>query len=340
MPDPKQLALIVLLPAAIALVIGLVSWRIWRPGFERGYWGGPLAILIGFTMSFSRISGSKPWPIDETTTWLFYVAIVAGLIGLLDALVRLPVALRFVLSYAICFAMSATVLHFKVTNGTWSNGQFFATTSSLSIIGLMWWGAFERSGFRDRRINSPTSDRRSVVAPVLMWMVATAGALAMNDSATCSFCAANLAGISGALAVVSLLRPNVRWMRGTAFAFAPLMLSIVVTRHFLTPLSREQQVAISFPLMAVPVFILLGRLIAIPIPGHWVRVTVRLAVPAIPMVILMINGAIAIRHIEDDPYNESSFVWPSKTCVTTYSDGIEPAKRFKFGSTSVGAGTI
>src|SRR4051812_40975956 len=83
-----------LVPAAVSLVVMVPAWRPWkRTGAEtRGRWGAPVALAAGFAAAFKSINGALPqqFPPPDAKLWLFWIAIGAGVIGLIDALARPP----------------------------------------------------------------------------------------------------------------------------------------------------------------------------------------------------------------------------------------------------------
>src|SRR2546423_646414 len=85
----------VVLPGAIAVLVVALSWRAWdRGSAPRAHWAGPLALGLAFAIVLPALIGSK-WrlpglPPGESAGWLFYIAIVGALIGVIDALVSIP----------------------------------------------------------------------------------------------------------------------------------------------------------------------------------------------------------------------------------------------------------
>lgn len=75
-------------PAAITLLVLVVSWRPWRRGaVVRGNWGGALAAGASFMAAYALLDKRVPaWPPDQARHWIFYIAAGLTVLGLFDAL--------------------------------------------------------------------------------------------------------------------------------------------------------------------------------------------------------------------------------------------------------------
>lgn len=87
-----------LLPLVLALaVFALTRRRGADPKAPRGCWGGALAVGGGYLVGHTAVRGWPPWPPLERLDWLWYLTPAAVVLGLVETLAPLPVALRWVL---------------------------------------------------------------------------------------------------------------------------------------------------------------------------------------------------------------------------------------------------
>ena len=137
----------VALPFALALLILLVAWRPWkRAGGAPSHWGGPVAAGVTFATAFAALQGPahvlKP---SSAIMWLFYAGVGFTLVGLLDAICRLPQILRGILVFAAAGGAAVLLLRFNFTNQTWDMPHGVLWLSAIAAVSMLWWASFEQS---------------------------------------------------------------------------------------------------------------------------------------------------------------------------------------------------
>jgi hypothetical protein len=98
------------LPAAVTAGLLLVAWRAWhrqRSARESRSRGGPLAVGAGFGAGYLALFGWPGVPPGDIVDWLFFLAVPLAAVGLVDSLLRMPLAGRVVL---IALAVPAALL--------------------------------------------------------------------------------------------------------------------------------------------------------------------------------------------------------------------------------------
>src|SRR5687767_4334478 len=87
---PREILYTSAVPAAIALLFLVASWRPWKRrdvAVLHGHWGGPLAAGVAFLASYALLDGEVPrWPPAQARHCLFYLAIGLTIVGVIDAL--------------------------------------------------------------------------------------------------------------------------------------------------------------------------------------------------------------------------------------------------------------
>src|SRR4051812_13277218 len=240
---PREFLFVVMIPAALALVTMCLAWRPWRR-FPRpaGHWGGAAAIGVAVILAYYPITNAPPhFPPREATVWVFWIAFLATLVGLIDALIRPP---RWV-STILVFALSSFALAMMLKSqlfGEWSTAASLGALLLFGMIGVLWWVTFEAS-----------ADTGSLTHALLTWLTASGIAVALLLTGSLKFgqFAMALAGAAGAMVVLILWRRNVSLAHGAMHAFIVVILCLLIPSHYLSELPAVEGLA----LLAIPAFI-------------------------------------------------------------------------------------
>lgn len=272
---PREILFVIVLPAVAVLVMIAISWRAWRRSAQRGDWGGPIGIVIAFAIAHRFVAGSWPaLPPTESMGWLLVAAVGAAVIGIVDALIPLPTAVRAATSFLVAGGACAIVLQTVMRN--WPIGQHVVTLLILALAGLGWWCSIVA-----------TARDGGVLAPLVLWIVSStlAMALMLPPDASLRFgqLTLSLAAAAGAMFMLVLVRPNVSFTRGVPMVFATISVTLIAAAHYLF----DWRLIYAVPLLAAPGFVMLGRLIPAPQPTTATRKLARLLIRVAPLVVVM-----------------------------------------------------
>src|SRR3954470_21230997 len=124
MVTPSELLRVLLGPILVAGVIAAISrWRRWA-------WGMPVAAGAGFLAGYALIGVPKLPPRDGTD-WLFWLAIPATLLGVVDA----TVGRRWGWALGLAAGMVALVVVLPLPAETVPRGSLYAAAALLALAG-------------------------------------------------------------------------------------------------------------------------------------------------------------------------------------------------------------
>jgi len=136
----EQIILGGVLPGVASLVVLLVGWRGWsRKDRPRSPWAAPLAMSLGFVAGYIGIHPKHqipPFTPDVGEDWIFYIAILAGVIGIFSALLRLPNVVRAIFAAGVS-ALAAYLLISRLP-GVF-NGPEGTTLLIVSGVAMFLW---------------------------------------------------------------------------------------------------------------------------------------------------------------------------------------------------------
>jgi hypothetical protein len=305
---PRELLLIIVVPALAALAILFVGRRAWlRRTHELaqnvGAWAGPVAACVAFVIAFPTIAGTfKVFPPKESMSYLFIAAIVATIGGLIDSRARGgAIGLRIAGVFVLAVACTAGVLRFKFRSD-WAPQHASTMIVAIGGLCLIWWLAMD---FAER---DPAS---SSAMPWLCWIICStiSVVLMMNGSLKYGQLALSLAAAAGAGVLLTLVAKRRMFLRGAAVVFAIIPALIVISAHFLFDL-KPLYVGL---LLCTPITIAIGR----TIPTQHLRSSIRALLRVAPTALLMaIIVVIAVREFRksqaesdpNDPYGRLEVV--------------------------------
>jgi len=211
--------------AAVSAAALLVTWP-WR---DRG-WPMPVALGLGvLTCHVAAVGFPAPWPVARADR-LFHFALLGAALGAVEAAVRVPAVVRWVVRAAACAGCAWALL--LPADPLWK----FALVGAAAFVA---WSAFE---WRAARVEG-------YGGPLVLVVVAGAGgqALAFGNSAFVGQLAGALSAAAVPLVVYTLLRPRTTLARGgvTAFMLAALPLWICGWRLAKLPLESAALLAVA-----------------------------------------------------------------------------------------------
>jgi hypothetical protein len=264
MPQPLD----ILLPAAVSLAILLIAWRAWGAKNVVGRWGGPLAFAAGFLCMYKPIIGAWPTlPPNGATGWIFYIAIIAALFGLLDALTNTRfrwIGIVVVLGGCFCLFL----------RGQWS-------VTDTRNIAIVWIVAFTiiATAWSLTLEQIPTE---RIVSPLVMLMTALASAalLMMSHSVVYARLAAALAGAVVPTVALAIWRKRFD-VRGSTIVFSAVLGALLIGGNFFADLILWSVALIS----VAPFALLIARAPIVRRRRAWMRGLICLLVAALPLIL-------------------------------------------------------
>lgn len=220
----------ILIPAVIAGVCWLISWRLWdrQRLAPHGHWGGALALALGYAAGYATLMGWPPFPANTAVQWLVYLALLAGAIGLAEPLWRGKAWLRFGVWLGLG-GVAAWLQFNSLAEHTWTTLQAIQWIGGLALATAALCAALDALAER----------REGASFPLAFWLTAavTSGVLLLSKSALLGQLAGSLAGIFGAAVVFALWAPRFRLSRGAMTVFSILYVALLSQGHLYSELS-------------------------------------------------------------------------------------------------------
>jgi hypothetical protein len=130
-----------ILPTAILSALLLaIAWRPWRT-YEgaRGWWGSALALALGYAAADAAMSRGWPGlPPHEPSRWMTYIALAAGLVGVLEPWWR-GKPWRFPAAAAFLAATFALLLSVKLKQRAAIPASLLRIAAFTAVGCLLWW---------------------------------------------------------------------------------------------------------------------------------------------------------------------------------------------------------
>ena len=297
---PSDFLFDIIIPALLALLAVCIAWRPWQrfPVPVRGHWGGAAAVGIAVLAAHPAVMGGWPrFPPPDANSRMFVVELLALIVGLFDALVRPARWVTTLLMFLVIAAAVGFILKFKLF-AEWSAAASIGFVLLCGLLGAVWWITLE-----------VMADEGGLVAPLSMWMIASTAAVAfmLTEGLLWGKLTLSLAAAAGAMVVIVLWRNTVSLSHGATHAFVIVLLSLLVSSHYLASLTYGQLLT----LLSAPAFLWIGFLLARMTPlaraRPWQRAMVRLMLLAIPMAAVLVVAMIEFSRSagatdEADPY--------------------------------------
>ncbi len=217
----KQLVWTVAMPLGIAIVCMTLAWRPWqreRRDSVRGWWGGALAIGLGYLVGHVVINHWPSMPPANTDDYLFVLAIAAAAVGLLESM-RMPMWLR----WCIRAVLAAAVSWFMLSNGFRSSHSAWviaAWTAGPAAAIFVVWTLLERLAERRTGPSIPLALSLMIAVASFYFFKGGSGKVAQL--------AGLLAASLGGAALVTMMAPRVSIARGALAVAVPLYLALIL----------------------------------------------------------------------------------------------------------------
>ncbi len=220
----------IIVPAGVAGVCLLVSWRAWRRRSLRanGHWGGAVAFAGGFFAAHVLLLSWPDFPPGQSAEWLAWLAIPLGVVGVLQRwwggrwYTAWPV--RIFVSAGVCYAL----LQAKIDND-WSRTDTYAWLGGLTVAFSGLWYSLETLAAMRGGASLPLS--------LWTWCAVSAGAFTLAGSAAIGQLAGALAAAWGAAIVLAWWAPGLSVSGGVMTAFVPLYAGLLLRSHFFSELT-------------------------------------------------------------------------------------------------------
>lgn len=286
----EQILKSIALPVVVAAVIFVIGWRPWRRKvpYTGGQWSGAPAFAAAFVLSFISEKGIGNLKPTSKGEWIVHLAIAAGVIGLLAALVRKPKWLPWLAGPLVA---TASVLIFRPLEDP---KVALLGLSGLFITTLAGWLLLE-----------PLAKRRPGASLPLAFMLLFTGIsmfFFISGGLSYSILFGAMSGVCGAALVTAWLNHRFSFHRGATAALAALPVAALWIRSWYYMPQGDHDVpwfAFVLPLLAFPL-LWLGELPMVTKRPAWVGVIIRALLVAIPLAAAVI---LAIKAQEADPYS-------------------------------------
>jgi hypothetical protein len=273
MPAISTILLGFALPVLLTAAGIAAAWRAWeRDHKSDGRWIGAPLLGAALAIAFWNLRARPHLPGQgDVIEWVFWFAIFLGILGWLDALLRLPFWMRAVIVVFVWRLVIRLVLQ-PLIPSTLALAEEWIDFLSLAALG--WWWTMESVAG-----NSP-----GLTVPLILVILSLGSAVLLTSwhivgSATV---AASAAAICCAAAAVAGWRGHISLERGAAPAIALPLLALLVHGFFYTSdtLTMTQQI-LALVLLISPMLALIGDL---P-PFKNLRPTWRLVVRLLPVIL-------------------------------------------------------
>jgi len=275
----KLIGLGVVLPIVLCAGVLMAAWRPWRRDAQLagGLWAGAIAFAVAFVVAFIAV---EPWPglpPHVTWHWLAWLAPIAAVAGVADALLRWPTAVRL-LGAATLAAGCGRLLVGDWVDHAWSWRAVMA--SAIAVVAVSANAAAER--------------RPGAAVPLSMCVAAFGASVVMlgSPSAKMAQLAGALAACLGVAVAINWWRPTVSLSRGGVAVIAVLLPGLVLSGYFSSSSDIPPWV---YVLAAVaPAFTWPAALIRLEGFRAWQAATIRVAVAAIPVAVTVAVAVMAL----------------------------------------------
>ena len=274
MPTPAELLRVLLLPLLVSAIIAAVGrWRRWA-------WAMPVAAGVGFMAGFAAV-GVPGLPPADGTDWLFWLAIPATLLGVLDA----TLGRRWGWGLGAAAGVVAWLIARPLVPAAVTMPAAGVLALVLATTGLAW------------TLSDRTAARLGgwAVGVAISGVVGATAVVVMSSNLR----VVGIYGIAAAAAVGPAAGLAVGGRRGVILVAACLAAGLLTGgRFYADPGVTWPQLIV---LAAAP--ILLWPATLVPGNRRWVRGVISVLLVAIAAAAVAVPTAVAAKHAaEDDPY--------------------------------------
>jgi hypothetical protein len=240
--QPVAFVLFAVLCPAIVCGVLLLSTLKWP---NARAWIAALAVGVGYAVGHAaNLGAAPPFPPEQSTHALFYIAFAAILAGVLRGANAVPKAIGWLALVGV--AAGAPWMLLRNLLQRWSTGEVASTLFfvALAVTAL----TFVLDGWAERR--------RGANLPLVLWVTTTMAAIALALSGNLIYAqfGASLAGVLGACIVFSWIARDASFARGATAVFAVVLCCFCLAGVYLASLPRWSGLLLFYaPLAAVAV---------------------------------------------------------------------------------------
>lgn len=266
----------VLVPAAIAFLCLLISWRAWRRRrlAEEGHWGGAAALTLGFLSAYFILVSWPAMPPKKAMDWMPYLVLIAGVAGVTQRKWGKRWYARFSLNLLLGGLFAGVVLRSYLQN-TWERDEGILWIAGLAAATTLLRNTLERLATK----------RRGASLPLSLWLfcAATSVAYTMSGSALLGQLTGALAAVFGAAIVLAWWAPGLSLAAGALTVFAPVYVGLLIQAHFYSELPLLSAVL----LYLTPFCLWLGEARRVYYMKPWKAALTRLAIIVGPLCVAL-----------------------------------------------------
>jgi hypothetical protein len=266
----------ILVPGLVALSISLIG-----AALKLRLWTAAPALGLAFLAAFPAINFGT-WRIPaivpaDSGGWLPIIAILAMIIGIIDAGIRRPLLARAMIVVIVAAIGLWAELKFKFHAG-WSRMNGALIICGFAVLAGVWWAALD-----DLATNS------NVLAPLQMWLISAVSGVVLMLVGPVTYGKFCLALAAGSFAMLWRQSPGA--LRAAATVFAIVFVSILAGGFYLSDLSLLVLAMIA----STALFVWIGRWL----PSSWKpwkRGLTRLLITLVPLGTALILAVIQFQH--------------------------------------------
>lgn len=289
MPTPADLIVPLILPALLAAVVAVLP-ALFPRALRRPQWAGPVALAAAFVAAYPVIGNQRPTlPPTSAGDWLFWLAVPIAAMAALSAMFALPAAARV----AVAGGTIAVALYLMMEPATQSRtpAEWWTLWAVLVVIlGAAWW-------FADAALRHLAAPKTALAG---LTCILLGACILIQMSGSLKYAHQGMAVPAGGVALLLLLAmglPRAAVLPGTALAAMGIVGTLLAVS--IEPLFVYVKVHNALLIALAPVLLWVGvRFVRLPAARPWVRVIVRLALPAVPVLLaLTIAGIKAMKDM-------------------------------------------
>ncbi len=265
-----------LVPAAIAFVCLLVSWRAWRRRSlaAEGHWGGAAALALGFLSAYLILVSWPQMPPKKAMDWMPYLVLIAGVAGVTQRYWGKRWYARFSLNLLLG-ALFAGVLLRSYLQNTWDRVEGIIWIAGLAAATTILRNTLERLATKRTGASLPLS--------LCLFSAVSSVAYTLSGSALLGQLTGALAAVFGAAILLAWWAPGLSLAAGTLTVFAPVYVGLLIQAHFYSELPLISAVL----LYLTPFLLWLGEARRVYYMKPWKAALTRLAIIAGPLCIAL-----------------------------------------------------
>jgi hypothetical protein len=255
----------VVAPAVLTVLILALSARPWKKG-STPMWSLPLALAVGFALSYIGVVGRPAFPPRAAQAWLVYLAPVAFALALVQTVA--PKSRQFVAGASVLTLIAIPWLFLRTRVGVGEKEYLISLVGIAMAMVIVWIGVEQLS----RRV-------AGVPVPVALTMTAIVASMALMNAHTRDF--ALLAGSTVTVLATAIV---LAWWRkmvpsgGLVLSFSILILGLLAGGYFYADLTIPHAALIA----AAPLAAWAGQL-----PGIRTRQRLSITVSAVAVLIVL-----------------------------------------------------